>query len=337
MKKSIALTLALMLVLALLGTALAEAAPEETGTLTLYYSHSTEWADPIIQQFEEASGIKCELVQGGTSDLFAKVRAEAENPQGDVIWGGIADTYAANADLMQPYAATELDKLVPMAIGKDNIWLGFDIEPLLMVYNTDMIAAENAPTTWADILDEQYKGRIACADPTSSSSSYGLLMGIINAYGTDSGKGYEFIRKLVEALDGKVLSSSSAVYKGVAEGEYMIGLTYEEAALRYINAGEPLAIVYPSEGTYFTASPVSIVKNCKNLASARKFVDFILSAEVQAQLASLNRRTSRTDVPVAANMTPMDQIAIVQYDFDWSVAHEKEFRDTWLEYVADVG
>jgi len=43
--------------------------PKETGKMTLYYSHSTEWADPIIEEFMETTGIKVELVQGGTSDL----------------------------------------------------------------------------------------------------------------------------------------------------------------------------------------------------------------------------------------------------------------------------
>ena len=332
MKRIIAL--ALLLIMAMAGTAFAA---EETGSLTIYYSHSNEWADPIIQQFEEATGIKCELVQGGTSDLFAKVKAEAGNPQSDIIWGGVADTYVANAQLFQAYTPAEVDKLLPSAVGADNIWHAFDIEPMVMVYNTDMIAAENAPTTWEDMLDDQYKGMIACADPTTSSSSYGVIMGIVNAYGTEDGAGYEFVNKLVTALDGKVLSSSSAVYKGVAEGEYMIGMTYEEAALRYIGAGEPIAIVYPEEGTYSAPSPVAIVNGCVNLNSAQQFVDFVLSQEVQSQLAGLNRRSSRNDIPAAEHMTPMESIKFVDYDFDWSTSHEQEFKDTWLDYISDVG
>ncbi len=330
------LTWMLAIILVFGGAALSEAAPE-TGTLTIYYSHSTEWADPIIQQFEEATGIKCELVQGGTSDLFAKVKAEAENPQADIIWGGVADTYVANSELFQSYVPAEVDMLMPAAIGAGNMWHAFDIEPMVMVYNTEMIAAEDAPTKWADMLNEQYKGAVACADPTTSSSSYGVIMGIINAYGTEDGAGYEFVKNLVAALDGKVLSSSSAVYKGVAEGEYMIGMTYEEAALRYIAAGEPIAIVYPEEGTYSAPSPVTIVNNCNNLLSAQKFVDFVLGTEVQSQLETLNRRSSRTDIAVAANMTPMDSIKFVDYDFDWSTSHEKEFKNTWLDYVAELG
>ena len=134
MKKIIAMALCLLLALGCV--AFAEGAPEETGTLTIYYSHSTEWADPIIEQFQEATGIKCELVQGGTSDLFAKVKAEAQNPQADIIWGGVADTYVANAELFQAYTPKDVDALMPSAVGEGNIWHAFDIEPMVMVYNT---------------------------------------------------------------------------------------------------------------------------------------------------------------------------------------------------------
>ena len=70
------------------GTEEAESSGElaDTGELTLYYSNSTEWADPIIQEFEEQTGIKVSLVQDGTSSLFARIKAEAGNPQADVVW-----------------------------------------------------------------------------------------------------------------------------------------------------------------------------------------------------------------------------------------------------------
>ena len=63
-------------------------------------------------------------------------------------------------------------------------------------------------------------------------------------------------------------------------------------------------------------------------------MDFVLSTEVQSQLAGLNRRSSRTDIPVAENMTPMEDIKFVDYDFDWSTSHEQEFKDK-LADVAD--
>ncbi|HHW47356.1 MAG TPA: extracellular solute-binding protein [Clostridiaceae bacterium] len=309
--------------------------PEETGQMTLYYSHSTEWADPIIEEFMETTGIKVELVQGGTSDLVAKIRAEGDNPQADVLWGGVVDTYYAAKDLLQPYESKEIAYLKEVAIDEERYYHGFDLGPMVMIYNTKLVSKEEAPTKWADLLDPKWKGKIACADPTSSSSSYATIMAIIHAYGKDDGKGYEFVEKLVKNLDGKILSSSSGTYKGVADGEYLIGMTYEEAALRYKSAGADIEIVYPEEGTTASPSGVGIVKNCKNLASARKFVDFILSKEVQSQLGAIYRRTVRKDVEDPDTMTPFSEIAFVDYDMKWSAEHEAEFKDKWRSFVTE--
>lgn len=309
--------------------------PKETGVMTLYYSHSTEWADPIIEEFMETTGIKVELVQGGTSDLVAKIRAEGDNPQADVLWGGVMDTYNASRDLLQPYDSKEIANLKDVAIDKDHYFYGFDIGPMCMIYNTKLVSKEEAPTKWADMLDPKWKGKIACADPTSSSSSYATIMAIIHAYGKDDGKGYEFVKELVKNLDGKVLSSSSGTYKGVSDGEYLIGMTYEEAALRYKSNGADIEIVYPEEGTTGSPSGVGIVKNCKNLASAQKFVDFLLSKDVQSQLGGLYRRTVRTDVQDPDTMTPFSEITFVDYDMDWTAEHDAEFKDNWRSYVTE--
>ncbi|MFT3985370.1 MAG: extracellular solute-binding protein [Lachnospiraceae bacterium] len=306
---------------------------EETGELTLYYSNSTDWADPIIQEFEDQSGITVNLVQDGTSSLFARIKAEAANPQGDVVWGGVIDTYRANQDLLQQYSPSTVGDLKEEAIDPNGYYTGFDMGPMVMVYNTELVEEADAPTKWADLLDEKYKGQIACADPTSSSSSFACMMAIMLAYGTDDGKGYEFIEQLVQNLDGKVLDSSSGVYKGVADGEYMVGLTYEEAALRYMQSGATLQIVYPADGTSSSPSGCAIVKDCKNLASAQKFIDYLSSKEVQSQLGELSRRSVRVDVADPETMEAWENISFVDMNIDWTSSHVEEFNNNWKDYV----
>lgn len=311
------------------------AEPEETGEMTLYYSHSTDWADPIIQEFEEQTGIKVSLVQDGTSSLFARIKAEEANPQADVVWGGIIDTYRANEELLQKYTPAEADSLKPEAVDPNGYYTGFDMGPMCLVYNTELISEEEAPTSWGDLLDEKYKGKIACADPTSSSSSFACMMAIMLAYGTEDGKGYEFVEDFVHNLDGKVLSSSSGVYKGVADGEYLVGLTYEEAALRYMESGANIQIVYPSEGTSSSPSGVGIIKDCKNTKSAQMFIDYLSSKEVQSQLGDLNRRSVRTDITDPDTMKAWDDIAFVDMDIDWTSSHTEEFNETWNDFIIE--
>ncbi|MBP3653727.1 MAG: extracellular solute-binding protein [Clostridia bacterium] len=325
MKKIVALLLALIMVLA--ASAMAE------GSLVLYYSHASDWSDPIIQAFAEKYDVQVEMVGLGTGELISRMQAEKANPQGDILWGGVAESYIPIADLLESYKSTEVDALQAGAYDAEEYkWHAFDIEPMVMIYSTALVDEADAPTSWADLLDEKWVGQIASADPLKSSSAFGVTMGIVAAYGYEEG-GYEFLEKFVPQLDGKVLSSSSGTFKGVSDKEYAIGLTYEEAAMKYIAAGSEMAIVYPTEGTNIVYSPVAIIKDGPNTENAKLFVDYVLSQEVQSQLAELNRRTSRTDVTVPDTFVPFEEIPNANVDSAWVVEHTEEFYGVWEDLI----
>lgn len=307
------------------------------GSLTLYYSHAADWSDPIIKEFQEVTGIKVDLVGAGTGELISRIAAESENPLADVLWGGVVDSYDAIPQYLEPYTSTEDASIKDLCKDtKNKIWYGFDIGPMVIIYNTKLVSEADAPTSWGDLIDPKWKGKIACADPLKSSSSFATIMAMIMAYGKDDGKGYEFVGKLVENLDGKIAAGSSATFKGVSDGEYSIGLTYEEGALKYVKAGSDMKIVYPKDGTTISPSGIAIVKGAKNLENAKKFVDFCLSKDVQSQLGAINRRTVRTDVVDPQDtFESMDNIPLVDYDMDWVTQHKDEFSEKWKDFVTE--
>ena len=143
MKKFLALFLVMLLAMASL-SAMAE------GKLVLYYSHAAEWSDPIIQGFEENYDVDVELVSLGTGECLSRIQAEAANPQADVVWGGVVESYIPVADLLESYESPEIPNLYPGVYDTENFkWYAFDLEPMVMVYNT---AVETAPTRWDDML-----------------------------------------------------------------------------------------------------------------------------------------------------------------------------------------
>lgn len=327
MKRILAFTLGLILLLSSCA-ALAE------GSLVLYYSHATDWTDPILKQFQDETGIKVEMVGLGTGELISRIIAESANPQADILWGGVAESYIPISEYLQPYESAELANIQPGAYDAENhLWTAFDIEPMVMIYNTKLVAPEEAPTSWADLLEEKWKGKIASADPLKSSSAFACIMGMVAAYGQEDGGGFEFLKKFVPQLDGKILSSSSGTYKGVDQQEYTIGLTYEEAALRYINAGSDMQVVYPSEGTNINYSPVAIVKGAQNVENAQKFYDFVLSKGVQDGLAAINRRSSRIDVQLPDTFVPFSQITAANYSIQWVIQNTEAFYQLWEDLV----
>ena len=93
--------------------------------------------------------------------------------------------------------------------------------------------------------------------------------------------GWAYVEKLCGNLDGKLLSGSSAVYKGVADGEYTVGLTFEEGGAKYVADGAPVKLVYMKEGVISKPDGIYIIKNAKHMENAKKFIDFITECDVK--------------------------------------------------------
>src|SRR5699024_11098982 len=94
-----------------------------------------------------------------------------------------------------------------------------------------------------------------------------------------------------------ILSSSSMVPKGVADGEFPVGITLEEAAYRYIAGGAAVEVNYPTEGTSAVPDGVALIKGAKNQDAAEKFINFLVSKDVQEMIVEeFNRRSIRSDV-----------------------------------------
>ena len=145
--------------------------------------------------------------------------------------------------------------------------------------------------------------------------------------------GWDFMRRFAKQLDGKLLGGSSAVYKGVADGEYTVGLTFEQGAAQYVGAGAPVEAVYMKEGVIFRGDGVYIIKNCPNEKNAQKFVDWLTSKEIQTLMNSTQyRRTIRTDVPATDAMASMDSINVIEDDEAYSSAHKAE----WIGKFKDI-
>ncbi|HYH02417.1 MAG TPA: ABC transporter substrate-binding protein, partial [Bacillota bacterium] len=258
----------------------------QSKVVTVYSPHPTEAINLGVKEFQQKTGITVQLVAAGTGELLKRVEAESANPMGDVFWGGGAESVQAFSKYFQKYTSKETAAVDKKYKDPKHFWNGESPLPMVIMYNKKLVAENDVPKGWADLLRPTFKGKIAYADPAKSGSSYTILVTMVTAFGKNNNKGWDFIRKFVGNLDGKILGSSGSVYKGVADGEYAVGLTLEKEAIKYVNAGANVGIIYPSEGTSGVPDAVAIIKGAKNLANAKKFVDFVLSKECQTVMAN---------------------------------------------------
>ena len=130
--------------------------------------------------------------------------------------------------------------------------------------------------------------------------------------------------------------SYTHLYKGVADGEYTVGLTFEQGSAQYVGAGAPVKTVYMSEGVIFRGDGVYIIKGCPNESNAQKFVDWLTSKDVQEFMNNTQyRRTIRKDVEAGDAMVPMDQIKVIQDDETDTAAHKSEWLDEFKELFTE--
>jgi len=313
-----------------------QAAPQEPNSkhVTVYSPHPADPLNAGVKEFQEKTGITVDVVAAGTGELLKRIEAESGSPLCDVFWGGGADSLAAYGKYFDKFTPTDINSIDKTYVSTDGLWTGESPLPMVLMYNKKLVGENDVPKGWGDLIDAKFKGKIAYADPAKSGSSYTILCTMLTAFGKDDGKGWDFIKKFVSNLDGKILGSSGDVYKKVSDGEYSVGLTLEKEAIKYVQAGADVGIVYPSEGTSAVPDGIAIVKGCKNKENAETFMNFVLSKECQTMMANdFARRGVRLDTDPPKGVPVMKDIKLVDYDFAWASSQKTQIMEKWKEVV----
>lgn len=304
----------------------------KTDQLIIYCPHPLEFIDPIVNEFESTYGIQVEVIAAGTGELLTRVEAESSDPLGDVMWGGSMSTLEPKKEFFEPYQSENEGSVYPEYKNEDGFITRFTTIPSVIMINKNLIG-DIKIEGYEDLLNPALKGKIANADPSKSSSSFEQVINQLYAMGNGTpDAGWAYVEKFIANLDGKLLSGSSAVYKGVADGEYSVGLTFEEGAAKYVKDGAPVEIVYPVEGTITKADGVAIIKGAKNIGNAKLFINFVTSQETQTLIANeLNRRSVRTDVGAAEGLKELNDIFLISDDAAWSTENKQNILDQYKD------
>ena len=159
-------------------------------------------------------------------------------------------------------------------------------------------------------------------------------------YGTDSDAAWDYIEKLMPNL--VVVGSSSACFKSVQQGEYVVGLTYEDGAVILQKDGATnIRLQYPDEGTSATSFGTALVKNCPHPENAKALIDFLCSAEGQNRISELQEGTMRWTnsgwvAPEGAWLQPTSEIKWVERDVEYMTENKDAILEHWNELWATV-
>ena len=285
-----------------------EATAGEGGSLVVYTPHSEEEIAIEIPPFEEQTGIKVEVVSGGAGELIQRISGEAKAPQGDVLFGGSMGTSLASLDLWEEYVPEEDANVMEPYRSKEKKVSTYTLVPTVILVNPELTQGIEIKG-FNDLLNPELKGKIAFADPAASSLSNVLVFNMLLAMGDGQNydAGWDWMAQFCAQLDGKILDGSSKVPKGVADGEYAVGLSHELYFASYRDSG--IEAVWPEEGSAVITGPAQIIKGCPNLENAKKFMEYALGKDFQTRyMEQHNARTVRSDVPAPEGVPAFDTL-----------------------------
>ncbi|MDP3098577.1 MAG: ABC transporter substrate-binding protein [Syntrophales bacterium] len=296
--------------------------------VVLYSSNPSELLDLVTQGFETKTGIKVSVVRLGTGEAMKRIAAEKERPLCDVFWSGDVAVLENAKDNFQTYRSPEAKALPAGYVEKEARWTASNVHVMIIMVNKSLLKATEMPKSWKDLFDPKWKGKIVMTNPEKSGSAYAQVYGIHKLYGWDG------INKLI--ANAKILDTASLIYKGVAAGEYPLGVTIEYAAHRYIVGGDKnVGIVYPADGAFIAPEGTGIVKNCPHPEEAKKFIDYLISKKVEDEIFNkFSRRPARLDAGDTEGLPSLKNITILK-SFDPMEASTlvKEILSRWKEIV----
>lgn len=299
--------------------------------VTVYTAVPQVFIDELVPMFEKQTGINVEIIKAGSGELLNRLTAEAARPMADVIWSVDSSVIDFNPTLFEAYDPEGSDALLE-GINESEMASPFSAVVMAFIVNESKLDGLPIPQSWVELSDPKYDDYISSAKANRSGSSYIQLATVLQGYGEE--KGWEIYKGL---LANYVLSDSSgAVPRFVNDGELAIGVTLEDAVLRFIQGGGPVQIVYPSDGTAFHADGMALVAGAPNEGNGKAFLDFMISTDAQTIVAEQGRRPVRGDVPSNPALLPVNEIVRVAYDNVWAAENRKRIVTAWEDLLLDV-
>jgi iron(III) transport system substrate-binding protein len=255
------------------------------------YSARHYGQEAAFDAFTKKTGIQVKILNGGTGELFERLKAEGEKTPADILLTVDAGNLwnAARAGLLSRIDSPELQANIPAhlrdAAGR---WTGLTVRARTIMYNTKKVTPSEL-STYEALGDPKWKGRL-CLRPSSYIYTQSLLATMISRHG--DAKAEEIVRRWV-ANQPVLINSDTKILEAIAAGQCDVGVTnhYYLARLVAKTPEFPVAPFWANQqttGVHVNISGAGITAHAKNRANAVKFLEFLSSPEAQQLFADLS-------------------------------------------------
>ncbi len=274
----------LAIVLALTSTyAFGGGTHEDSASITLYSGRGESLVAPLIERFEQETGITVDVRYGGTSELAVLLQEEGDRSPADLFWAqdGGALGAVARAGLLSRLPDDLLADLPDIYRNDTGEWVATSGRARVLVYHPDRVSDDELPSSVFELTDSQYAGRVGWAPTNGSFQSFVTAMRVLHGDGTTG----EWLEGMV-ANDSQAFRNNTAIVEGVAAGEADMGIVNHYYLLRMLDDDPdlPLGQVFFDEGdvgNLVNVAGIGIVATASNHYGAQAFIRFLLDLESQ--------------------------------------------------------
>lgn len=309
----------------------------DSGEITVYTALEDEQVTEYLAKFNETyPDITVNVVRESTGIITARLIAEKDNPQADVVWGTAASSMMVLDDMgaLRPYEPEGCDRILPQFKSDKEVptWVGIDAWETAFTVNTEELKKLGVDeiTSYEDLLDPKLKGHIVMSNPNSSGTGFLTVSAILQMNGKDSEAGWDYLDKLHENI-AQYVHSGSKPAKMAASGECAVGISFGYAGLSQKKDGAPVEVVFPEEGSGWDLEANALMEKDEINPAAYTFLDWAISDEAM-ELYKVNYpiiTIETTGGYEGYEGDPLDQL--IDNDFSWAAENREDILNKWME------
>jgi iron(III) transport system substrate-binding protein len=332
--------LALLVTTSLLLTACGGGATQPTAksneTINIYTIWPEKYSSAIFAAFTKDTGVKVNFVRFSSGEALARVVAEKDNPQVDVLFGGPADTFAAGVEknVFEPYNPKGADKIPTKFKDGKNNWVGVAVNPICFMFNAKTLKEKNiaAPTSWEDLLNPAFKNGLQMADARTSGTAISRILSLTSFMSEDAA--YDYQKKLHQNVQMYTKSGAGGALP-IATGQAIGGVFFLVDTLEIKQHGHDVVISYPKEGVAYAVEAMALIKGAKQPALAKKFLDWASTADMQKlyETNKINFIPTSPDVKVTDPSLDMTKVKMFEVDIVKAGKDRQRLVDRWINQV----
>lgn len=314
-------------------------APAAAQTVNAYSIWPENWARPMFEEFEKATGIKVNFLRFSSGEALARIIAEKNNPQVDVLFGGPVETHAAGIKegVFESYKPPNFNRLAPRFKHSDGQWVAIADDPLVFMSNNKFLKENGLrpPASWNDLLNPAYKNMLQMADARTSGTAVTRIFSILEVNGRDETKAFDYMRKLRPNVQLYTKSGGGGTLP-VGLGQAGAGIFFIVDALDTKAKGYDVTISFPRDGIGTSAEAIALIKGAKNAAAGKKLIDWATSPAMQSLFAKykINFVPAHPEVAVEPSLAEVLKDAkIFPIDSDYAGANRGRIVNRWINEV----